>query len=278
MATPDTEDDFSGVCPYLGLADDADSHATYATEAHRCYRLDNPTRIALTHQENFCLGESHTSCPVYKGEGIAAAAPAGARATAASTAEPAPAAPGPFARGGRAPRAPRDTATGGGTGSRSGPARKPPTGTIGPRPRPGGISMPVATIGLFALAIIVIVLAFVIQGALGSDSKGNGPLASVSDTQTAQAKSATPAQTQPPTTTTPGTTAPGTPRTGTPATGTPGTGTGTGAKEYTVVAGDSCGAIADKNGISLDQFFTFNPSIDKNCTNLQVGQVVKVAQ
>ena len=51
-----TQEEYSAVCPYLGLADDADSHATYATEAHRCYRLTNPTRIATPHQENYCLG------------------------------------------------------------------------------------------------------------------------------------------------------------------------------------------------------------------------------
>ena len=51
MSYPTADDEMSGVCPYLGLADDADSHATYATEAHRCYRLDNPTRIAANHQQ-----------------------------------------------------------------------------------------------------------------------------------------------------------------------------------------------------------------------------------
>src|SRR5690606_9359570 len=87
-----TQEEYSAVCPYLGLADDADSHATYATEAHRCYRLPNPTRIAPPHQELHCLGANHVTCMVYRGEGVpgAGAAPA-----------PTPAA-APFG-GGRAP-------------------------------------------------------------------------------------------------------------------------------------------------------------------------------
>ena len=85
MSMQPGDEDFGAVCPYLGLADDADSHATYATEAHRCYRLPNPTRIATGHQETYCLGANHVSCPVYLGEGVpgeaAPAAAAGAGAT-----------------------------------------------------------------------------------------------------------------------------------------------------------------------------------------------------
>ena len=62
----------AAVCAYLGLVDDGDLHATYATDAHRCYRLPNPTRIASQHQESFCLTADHTSCPIFQGEGVEA--------------------------------------------------------------------------------------------------------------------------------------------------------------------------------------------------------------
>ena len=71
MTYPSNEPDLSAVCPHLGLADDADSHATYATEAHRCFKMPNPTRIAAGHQESYCLVAAHTTCPIYTGEGIA---------------------------------------------------------------------------------------------------------------------------------------------------------------------------------------------------------------
>src|SRR5689334_622509 len=138
---PNGQDEFAAVCPYLGLADDADSHATYATEAHRCYRLTNPTRIASPHQETYCLGANHVSCPVYLGEGVpqtqrpatgaAAAGAATAAAGAAAVTEEAP------VRGPRAGQRPRPA-----TEPRP---KRPAGGTLGPRPRSGGISMPVAT-------------------------------------------------------------------------------------------------------------------------------------
>ncbi|KZV79719.1 hypothetical protein EXIGLDRAFT_734414 [Exidia glandulosa HHB12029] len=42
-------------------------------------------------------------------------------------------------------------------------------------------------------------------------------------------------------------------------------------KTYTPVPNDSCWAIANNNGISVDQFLANNPSIDAGCSNLQVG-------
>src|SRR6185312_6761800 len=103
---PADQEEFGGVCPYLGLADDADSHATYATEAHRCYRLPNPTRIATGHQETYCLGANHVSCPVYLGEGVPGAAAPAAAATAAGAAA-APTAPTRAAGAPTAPRGPQ---------------------------------------------------------------------------------------------------------------------------------------------------------------------------
>ena len=34
--------------------------------------------------------------------------------------------------------------------------------------------------------------------------------------------------------------------------------------------------IATDNNLTLDQFFQLNPTIDRDCTNLSVGQVVKL--
>lgn len=45
--------------------------------------------------------------------------------------------------------------------------------------------------------------------------------------------------------------------------------------EYTVKAGDICYNIAQDHGISLDDFYSWNPAI--NCDNLQIGQVVCVS-
>jgi chitinase len=44
---------------------------------------------------------------------------------------------------------------------------------------------------------------------------------------------------------------------------------------YVIKSGDYCYAIAQNNGISLDQFYTLNAGI--NCNNLQIGQIVCVS-
>ena len=147
--------------------------------------------------------------------------------------------------------------------------------------------MPVATIGLFALAVIVIGLAFAINNLVGGGS--DDPKISSADvvatrasekaTQTAKAGGGVPTQvpqTQPPTT--PGaataTLAPGQTRTTTAVAGsaTPG---GT-AKTYTVKSGDTCGAIATANNITLQQLLTANSKSEDDCTKLQVGDVLKL--
>ena len=275
-----TQEQYSAVCPYLGLADDADSHATYATEAHRCYRLPNPTRIASPHQETYCLGANHVTCPVYLGEGVpqtqqpprAGAAAAGAAAAGAATG---------------AAAATEGTVAGPRPGQRTRPASEPrakrPAGSgspLGPRPRAGGISMPVATIGLFALAIVVVALAFAIQQLVGGDGDDEttpgGPLetaAALNRTSTAQAGGQ---QTQPPnqtqTTQQPtGTRTPGattTPGTRTATTGTP----GAGGNRYTVKAGDFCGTIAADHDITLQELLTANNMSESDCNTLQIGQ------
>lgn len=267
MSFPSNQDEFPNVCPYLGLADDADSHATYATEAHRCYRLESPTRIATNHQESFCLGANHPTCPVFRGEGV------GSTTTAA--------APTPLERGarGRAPReqAPREPkAPRAARAERPTPDRPLRPGSLNPRPRAGGISMPVATVGLFVLAAVVIALAFWLQSVVGGDDDNSLSPADAVRSQQAASRTATGAVTT--STPRPGTqTATTGTQTATPAGGTPATPTtGTGAKTYTVVAGDNCGIIAEAHNTTAEQIQALNPAIDAACSNLAVGQVLKL--
>lgn len=288
-----TQEDFSAVCPYLGLADDADSHATYATEAHRCYRLPNPTRIAPPHQETYCLGANHVTCPVYLGEGVPKTTPAAGAAAAGAAGVAAGAA---ASRVQDEPQTVRGPQPGQRPASRrpfeSGAAPKPPRrqspGSLSPRPRAGGVSMPVATIGLFALAVVVIALAFAINSIVGGGDDSNklspsdvtGTQVALKATQTARAGGAPTqaATTQAATTQTPGAgQTPG--QTRTPGTGTPASGTttpGAGGATYTVKAGDLCGTIASNNGITLQQLLTANQMTEDDCTRLQVGQVLKL--
>ncbi len=284
-----TQEEFSAVCPYLGLADDADSHATYATEAHRCYRLANPTRIAAPHQESYCLGANHVTCPVYLGEGVPGAEQRAPRSQAAmpppeppTVRGPKPGARQPFGGG----RAPAGAAAGGGAPRPQ--RRQPNAGTLGPRPRAGGVSMPVATIGLFALAVVVIVLAFAIQqmvGDGGGDSQAPADAVATRDalnrTRTAQAGGGDTTPTTPttPTTQTPDTRTPGTPANGTrtPANGTPSPGATSGSgTTYTVQEGDSCFAIAEANDITLQELLDANDLTEDDCTRLNVGDELTI--
>lgn len=266
MTSPGTEDDYSAVCPYLGLTDDADSHATYATEAHRCYRLDNPTRIASGHQETYCLQANHVSCPVFRGEGIAAAAAPAAAATASAASRPA-SAPSRPASAAQAPRSAgvQSSPFGGGT------RRAPSPGALGPRPRGGGISMPVATIGLFAAAIIVIALAFVIQRAASDGGDDDLPVVSTNESPS-PAGSQTTVAVNPGGTQTAG--ADGTPAAN--GTGTPAATSGAGGGTYVVKSGDFCGSIASANNVSLEDLLSVNDMTEADCTSLQVGQELKL--
>src|SRR5690606_1152794 len=76
------------------------------------------------------------------------------------------------------PRPPREQGTQPFQRPRAGTSPRPalertPRGSIGPRPRPGGISLPAATIGLFVLAVVVVAIAFVIQSVVGGDDNGS---------------------------------------------------------------------------------------------------------
>jgi LysM repeat protein len=261
---PSTDEEFPAVCQFLGLADDADSHATYATEAHRCYRLDNPTRIATGHQESYCLGSNHVECPVFKGENVAA--------TATPPRAAAPPRDVPPPRGGGRPR----PATAGGGRAERAPR---PAGAPGPRPRPGGISIPVLTVGLFVLAGLVLGLALWLQSLFND---GDGQASPLDNQQTQQAKTAAATTATTPTRApgTPSTASPGATTSATAANRTPGattTGTvGPAGATYTVQPGDNCGVIAEAENVTVADLQRLNPAINAECTNLEVGQVLKL--
>ncbi len=259
MSFPGDEPDLDAVCEFLGLADDAESHATYATEAHRCYKLANPTRIASQHQENFCLVANHANCPVFLGEGVQrtqTATPPPQRPQPRDPADLEPVA-APVAPRGRQPQRP-------------GRQARPEAGALGPRPRPGGISMPAATIGLLALAVVVVGLAFLVQNLLGGDddSPGLSPAdvaatnAALDAERTAQAGNGneTPTNGITPVPTpsdeeTPTNGAEPTPDNGE----TPGGGT-----TYTVEAGDFCSTIAAEFDTTVDEIIAAN-DLDEDC-------------
>lgn len=245
-ATPQGANDASVACPYLGLADDADSHATFATDAHRCFRLPNPTRIASGHQDTYCLSDNHVTCPVYLGEAVSQTRQRGGAATAATDAGPDP--------GG-------------------GPQTPPPgEGVVSPRPRAGGVPMPALTIGILVLAAIVLGLAIWIQGLGGDDDDGLSP-SDIVQTQealeTLQAGSPEATDTPENGIDTP-TSEPGS--TETPATAVAETPTSSGQTTYTVVAGDTCTAIAEKNGITLEELLLANNLDNESCRSIQPGQ------
>jgi len=146
--------------------------------------------------------------------------------------------------------------------------------------------MPVATIGLFILAIVVVAIALLISRAVGDNGDNTqaydpGVLATTAALKTSQAK--TPGAqttqqggqpTQPPGSVTPGT--PGTPGTAVATrTGTPGTPAASG-KTYAVKAGDTCGGIASASNITLKELLDLNKITEDDCTKLQVGQTLKL--
>lgn len=255
------EEEFGAVCPYLGLADDADSHATYPTDAHRCYRLPNPTRIATHHQETYCLVANHVNCPVYIGDEVPGVTHA------ASTPAPQPVTPSSVPPVGRSrPRRPP-----GSTDSGIPRPRRSAGGTIGPRPRSGGISMPVATIGLFALAVVVLAIAFgITQLTNGNNNNTTLPLSGNTATTTTTVAAGGTATVPAEGTATGSVTAPA-------GTATTTTGSG-GGSTYTVQDGDTCYGIAVANGISLDALEAANGGSgpDGKCQNLNIDDVLTI--
>jgi LysM repeat protein len=139
--------------------------------------------------------------------------------------------------------------------------------------------MPVATIGLFALALVVVGLAFAIQQLVGGDGDDDispadsvATAAALNRTRTAQAGGGETQQPQTQTTQAPNGTR--TPGTGTPPAGsrTPGTGTPASGNTYTVKQGDICGTIASDHGITLAQLLDANDMTEDDCLTLAVGQ------
>jgi chitinase len=45
-------------------------------------------------------------------------------------------------------------------------------------------------------------------------------------------------------------------------------------QSYTVISGDTCNRIATKFSVTASSIFSFNPTINSGCTNLQIGQVL----
>lgn len=136
--------------------------------------------------------------------------------------------------------------------------------------------MPVATIGLFGLAIVIIALAFGIQQLVGGDDDDETSGDSAVETADALNKTSTaqagdqptqpPAETQQPN----GTRTPG--ASVTPGTGTPSSGGGT----YTVRPGDTCGSIAEEHGVTLDELLEANNMTEADCNTLQIGEELTI--
>jgi LysM repeat protein len=145
--------------------------------------------------------------------------------------------------------------------------------------------MPVATIGLFTMAIVVVAIAYMISQLVGGG--GNSQL-SPADTVATQAalRTQTPTSGQgqlPPVTQSPqaggGQTTPVANQTPT----TPGAGTtparttpAAGGQLHRVESGEFCGSIADKYDITLQQLLTANNMTEDDCTSLQIGQELKI--
>ena len=55
-----------------------------------------------------------------------------------------------------------------------------------------------------------------------------------------------------------------------------GTQTASPAKTYVVKSGDTCGAIASQNGVTLDELKKANRTIDDGCTNIHAGDTLKI--
>jgi hypothetical protein len=139
--------------------------------------------------------------------------------------------------------------------------------------------MPAATIGLFALAIVLIAVAFLINQAVDDDGNGGTNEADAFATQNAAAQLTAQAGTQTPQgeETPDGEETPSgeeTPGDGTPAT-TP-TGTAGEGDEYTVQADDTCFGIAEDHEITLAELLEANDMTEEDCQNLQEGQTLTI--
>jgi LysM repeat protein len=137
--------------------------------------------------------------------------------------------------------------------------------------------MPAMTIGLFALAIVLVGIAFLINEAVDDDGT---PALSEADRFATQNAG----RTQEPTqqggaggeTQTPG--GNGTPGNQTPGNQTPGATTtpGAGGDEYTVQAGDTCFGIAEENDVTLAELLEANDMTEDDCLTLSEGDTLTI--
>ena len=56
------------VCPFLHLEHDPSTSASFAHEAHACFKVLPPARVIARVQERFCLAERYPRCPLYRDE------------------------------------------------------------------------------------------------------------------------------------------------------------------------------------------------------------------
>ena len=54
------------ICPHLGKRDDPATPISYPSVSNRCYKEDAALRPSQDHQQQFCLCDAHTTCPIYQ--------------------------------------------------------------------------------------------------------------------------------------------------------------------------------------------------------------------
>jgi len=59
------------ICPYLGMKEDPATIMAYPSEWNYCHHSKPGAVPVLAHQNDFCLSKSHTTCPVFLGDGTA---------------------------------------------------------------------------------------------------------------------------------------------------------------------------------------------------------------
>jgi LysM repeat protein len=55
----------AGVCPFLGLLDDAETRVVYPSTANCCHRANPPAYVLPEHQSLHCLNSHHRTCSVF---------------------------------------------------------------------------------------------------------------------------------------------------------------------------------------------------------------------
>lgn len=52
-------------CPYVGLADDPQSLASYPSHQNYCHKLNEPRPVKIEYQQRYCLENAYQRCLVY---------------------------------------------------------------------------------------------------------------------------------------------------------------------------------------------------------------------